>query len=461
MNDDEVYCFDYISFFDRFYRQIQRVLRERDPHCVEEINRVQSETVENITASLLSQIVRGCTIYRNAYYRSQGEWAECDAILRYKDTLIVIEVRGGSLTPTSPQEDLPSYFRSIESLIVKPANQAWRLLDALTRGPLELFSSNKSDRNHLAALQSSELRFIIPMAVSLDNLHMLGAYFANTTAAINDDAVRPTWVLSLDDLRCFEKIFESPGVFLHYAKKRMMAAAEIDVEAHDEMDHLGLYFRENDYIQQTKDFSGRVARFGYTSDIDKYFFSLGADEAATPPSQELSDQIRQLTEAGDRCLCPLSRALVARVLDGDDESRNDLSQWLEHQRLNPPSPGRFRLCVFSFEDEMLALIFSNDWIDSSKRRALDEAKARLLKAVRINQVLVGYLGLRNNYLELVDCAEVLKGDLTDIEKARLKPISEEQLQRDFSHVKGKIGRNDPCPCASGLKYKKCCLRKRL
>jgi hypothetical protein len=23
---------------------------------------------------------------------------------------------------------------------------------------------------------------------------------------------------------------------------------------------------------------------------------------------------------------------------------------------------------------------------------------------------------------------------------------------------GKIGRNDPCPCGSGLKYKKCCLR---
>ena len=23
----------------------------------------------------------------------------------------------------------------------------------------------------------------------------------------------------------------------------------------------------------------------------------------------------------------------------------------------------------------------------------------------------------------------------------------------------KIGRNDPCPCGSGKKYKKCCLRK--
>jgi SWIM/SEC-C metal-binding protein len=26
--------------------------------------------------------------------------------------------------------------------------------------------------------------------------------------------------------------------------------------------------------------------------------------------------------------------------------------------------------------------------------------------------------------------------------------------------KPKVGRNDPCPCGSGLKYKQCCLRKR-
>lgn len=27
------------------------------------------------------------------------------------------------------------------------------------------------------------------------------------------------------------------------------------------------------------------------------------------------------------------------------------------------------------------------------------------------------------------------------------------------HVGPKIGRNDPCPCGSGKKYKKCCLSK--
>jgi len=36
----------------------------------------------------------------------------------------------------------------------------------------------------------------------------------------------------------------------------------------------------------------------------------------------------------------------------------------------------------------------------------------------------------------------------------LKPL----LEKSFS--KHKVGRNDPCPCGSGKKYKKCCLKKR-
>jgi len=34
-----------------------------------------------------------------------------------------------------------------------------------------------------------------------------------------------------------------------------------------------------------------------------------------------------------------------------------------------------------------------------------------------------------------------------------------ELWKEFNRFYGKIGRNDPCPCGSGLKYKKCCLKK--
>jgi uncharacterized protein YecA (UPF0149 family) len=34
----------------------------------------------------------------------------------------------------------------------------------------------------------------------------------------------------------------------------------------------------------------------------------------------------------------------------------------------------------------------------------------------------------------------------------------EPPQKPFIRLEEKVGRNDPCPCGSGKKFKKCCLR---
>jgi hypothetical protein len=63
---------------------------------------------------------------------------------------------------------------------------------------------------------------------------------------------------------------------------------------------------------------------------------------------------------------------------------------------------------------------------------------------------------------------VLKGhtpaEIFEEEKKHLNPLPEKEYKPDSAGVKTvvkgeKIGRNDPCPCGSGKKYKKCCLGK--
>jgi preprotein translocase subunit SecA len=62
---------------------------------------------------------------------------------------------------------------------------------------------------------------------------------------------------------------------------------------------------------------------------------------------------------------------------------------------------------------------------------------------------------------------VLMGDLPDEAKKRLQK-KEAEITKDREFFDGgkrkpvvkktleKVGRNDPCPCGSGKKYKKCC-----
>ena len=45
---------------------------------------------------------------------------------------------------------------------------------------------------------------------------------------------------------------------------------------------------------------------------------------------------------------------------------------------------------------------------------------------------------------------------TLISEERRKELYKEQKASGTIRKPKKVGRNDPCPCGSGLKYKKCC-----
>lgn len=56
-----------------------------------------------------------------------------------------------------------------------------------------------------------------------------------------------------------------------------------------------------------------------------------------------------------------------------------------------------------------------------------------------------------NIIEEIDQAE------TEWQSAHLKDIDTEDFEKNVPYIVGsKTGRNDPCPCGSGKKYKKCC-----
>ncbi len=89
----------------------------------------------------------------------------------------------------------------------------------------------------------------------------------------------------------------------------------------------------------------------------------------------------------------------------------------------------------------------------------------------------GGFGANHHLIELSEAVRTLGGELTDAQQSKLRradAIHEETRRRSqtsFSSRSGQgprtykkkpledIGRNDPCPCGSGKKYKKCCLRR--
>ena len=65
--------------------------------------------------------------------------------------------------------------------------------------------------------------------------------------------------------------------------------------------------------------------------------------------------------------------------------------------------------------------------------------------------------IRNDTVKYVFRARLVQQSLEREQVA--KPVatsSDNTVQKQPVHKERKVGRNDPCPCGSGLKYKKCC-----
>jgi len=55
-----------------------------------------------------------------------------------------------------------------------------------------------------------------------------------------------------------------------------------------------------------------------------------------------------------------------------------------------------------------------------------------------------------------DFPEEKRGSLQNVDLDRMSPAQRKRLLRDGVL---RVGRNHPCPCGSGKKFKKCCLEK--
>lgn len=85
---------------------------------------------------------------------------------------------------------------------------------------------------------------------------------------------------------------------------------------------------------------------------------------------------------------------------------------------------------------------------------------------KIQNVKTGTImdGINNELEEITDSVTTLdsnnslnKLDVSSLDAATIKRLMDYQNRKPSVREYKKIGRNDPCPCGSGKKYKKCCL----
>jgi hypothetical protein len=464
--NNRVFCFDTFSLFDNFYRVLQRIIFKLDPSYKRIWNEKQKEVSEELPLKYLEQLLPGAKIYRSIYYgEKKSQRCEADALLLYDDYLFVIEVKGGAFAYTSPETDIPAHLSSLESLIQKPANQGHRFVKFLKKhNDVPIFDSAG---NKLLQLKIKDFSKIFVCAVTLDSFTELAARAQHLTALGIELKEGSTWSLSIDDLRVYADLFDNPLVFLHYVSKRMTGASSREVELYDEMEHLGLYFDQNSYIQSIMEQQGIdnadfIMVNGFRHIIDNYYTSLIYGDEVNLPTQRIPFKIREIIDFLAKSNKPSRSKIVEHLLDASGGYRNMISDAIVHLLSEHINNGKLKICSFGgpygfsirafstsnlFANEQIVYLVQQEVIikNETDRLLLELEYSKDYKLIGVYWKIINLENLSPEYMHQ------LQASFLELRKKRL----------EAARVHGKIKVNGLCPCESGLKYKKCCRKSNL
>jgi len=452
-----VLCFDFFTLFDNIYRVLQRLIFRLAPDYKQTWNERQQSASEALPFEYLEKLLPGACVYRPVYYPWKAgtgppQWCEADGLLLYEDHLLIVEVKAGAFTYTSPATDLPAHISSLENLLRNPASQASRFLQYLESAQ-EVTIAN-ADHNEIGRLRRSDFRHVTICSVTLDPFTELAARAQHLRKIGVDVGQGPVWALSVDDLRVYADIFDNPLIFLHFVEQRIRAAQSELVDLNDEMDHLGLYVRQNNYSQYAAELAGSKLRklnfVGYRDQIDAYYGGVIRGDQSLLPRQRMPERLAEvigfLSESKISGRCELASFLS----DASGDFRRSLATMLDEQlrknrevrRTQPLSTyGDIRLTVFV-------------WSPSVPRRpghGLEHTQVVMAAENETSRPLLeleydAQDALSNVYWQHVTLTGLSTGELDRV------PVAGADLNRTRVATAlrtSKIGANDRCPCGSG------------
>ncbi len=460
------YCFDYYSLFDNIYRVIQKTISELDPSKMVQWAQNQKVASENLVQTMFEKLLPGSEIYGDNYYpkkQSLKDMAENDLIVLYDGIVLLVEVKAGSFTYTSPITDHDAHIKSFKTLIEKADNQCIRTMEYIQKNDVcKFYNHDKSEK-----FQIEKPKDIFTISVTVDNMNEFQAK-AEKLSLINIE--QGSISICIDDLDIYVEYFDNPLVFVHYLIQRREAAKSKLLCLNDELDHLGMYIKHNMYTLYFGDGDDQsdLQAYGYRQNLDNYFGMLHDEQLsgliAYKPEQKKYKYIEQiqnylLTEECKDSI-DLSNFLLDLAFDARQELSDTIFKMYKRQKeirrmLSMSSFGEVAYNIYVFQPG-IQLMPNETMLDYVKSSVVKhQEKKRLMLSVYLNDKAD------------VERVEFEFYSYEDIPKDELDHLQEKAIEYTKSRAKGiiqakglkKIGRNDPCPCGSGKKYKKCCLGK--
>src|SRR4029434_2727172 len=167
------------------------------------------------------------------------------------------------------------------------------------RSQEEVAFYDETGKRTVHKVQISRYRRVFRVVVTKEFLSWVGAKIAILSVIDPSLSKALPWHISLDDLRIFAELFAGKDLeCAHFLEQRLLASAEPILSQHDELDHMALYFKRNQYHELGVRGIDRMSfDASFTKHIDVYFAKRYAGEDVDLPGQRFPMNMGRLIGA--------------------------------------------------------------------------------------------------------------------------------------------------------------------
>lgn len=470
----DYYAVDPCFTRDAGYRALLFNLLQRRPDYKKAFEERQKIMSEGAFPDILADQLPGATVYKEVYYKDPAtrQWSENDTLVLVDDVLYLVEAKAGAAaTIASPALDFKRHAQSVQDLVLKAYRQCERFFDYINSADeVPLYNRVNGKYQECCRVRRSDYRVMVPIGLTVESFSPFSTFCKDLPQIEPLLGKRGFVSMSIDDLFVLKRILPTPGVFAHYMEVRQAVAGMRSAHLFDEVDHLGAYITKNrfdeDIADQFRDGEADLLVWDGMSDVIDRSFEGESWEVNPIPMQEFPNELRKLLGALDTTRAPGWLSAESLIRNYGEQARKDLAKLLSDlgetiwQRTE-------RYFAFAGDGQLLFV-----WMQSSEhapewKKINDKASAAALCTESIDvvgmfiEVGKGCTYEKAQYFKVDAPSEqsVKNAHIFDDAKRMSLQTKKENSPRSIDTSKPrharKVGRNELCPCGSGVKYKKC------
>jgi hypothetical protein len=424
----------------------------------------KSEWLEKKIAEYLSKMFPFKNIYKNLTYpnpdKNDGSIAEIDFVIEWGPFLVLIEAKAKQFRMESQLGDAGRLRTDIKANIEDAFEQARRAVRYIEKNHTPKFMETTTGRD--LVIDKNNVQRIYLLTVSQHYLAGLATDLAalKSLELFKDDEYPIS--LCLADIEIISEFCDGPDVFLHYIERRLATQKKQVFVCTDEIDFFGAYLDtrlriEDRFLKKGERRPNWINLGPWSNEFDDWMrYKRG--HISEPPSikLEVPDEVHQiLVELRRNDNDNAAKWIAFALLDMSDNGLRMIAKIIRQLRTDELTRGKFRRLVVQDGDTVISFTASLDLPKSLlHKRTAERAIVEKYRRKALKSISFGIMVLDAKPFE---CATWAEGPWEPDEK--MEKLVE--AEPPFVPAPGQKlpGRNDPCVCGSGKKFKKCCLRR--